>query len=259
MLDKKVVIITGASSGIGAEMAVLLSKSGAIPVLMARSLSKLNEVAKRIEGEHAIFQLDVTSPEGIKVVMEQVLTKYGKIDILINNAGFAVFDSFEAAKLEDFEEMMNVNYMGLVRCTKAVLPAMLKQDSGHIINIASIAGKVGVAKSSGYAATKHAVLGFTNSLRQELMGTSHIIVSAINPGPIRTSFFDKADRTGNYLNNLPQWIILQAEQVAKAVLKVIQQKKVEKDMPRIAGWGAKLLQMMPRSWDSLTSKLTNKK
>src|SRR5690554_4845151 len=111
MLHNKIVVVTGASSGIGAEMAVLLSANGAIPILMARSLSNLHNVGKRIKGEHAVYQLDVTSNDDVKTVMEQVITRFGKIDILINNAGFAIFESFEHAEIEDLEDMMNVNYM----------------------------------------------------------------------------------------------------------------------------------------------------
>jgi short-subunit dehydrogenase len=260
MLQDQIIVITGASSGIGAEMAVLLSEQGATPVLLARSTAKMNEVAKRIKGSCAIYELDVTSADEVNLIMEQILQRFGRIDVLINNAGFGVFETIEDTTLHHFEEMMDVNYMGMVRCIKAVLPSMLDRKKGHIINIASIAGKIGVAKSTGYAASKHAVLGFTNSLRQELLSQQQpIYVSAINPGPIDTPFFDRADPSGKYLERLPRWFILESQQAAQAVLNVIQHKQAEKNIPWIGGIGAKFLQMVPRSWDRWLYKFTNKK
>jgi short-subunit dehydrogenase len=258
MLQGKIVVITGASSGIGAEMAVLLAKYGAVPVLIGRSLSKLKQVVNRINSEHSIYEMDVTSNEQVSETISEILKRYGQVDILINNAGFAVFGTLENASLEQFEQMMDVNYMGLVRCTKAILPSMLQRGSGHIINIGSIAGKMGLAKSSAYVATKHAVLGFTNSLRQDLFGTN-IYVSVLNPGPIHTPFFETADPSGNYLKSLPKWYILKPEQVAKAVLDIIVHKRSERTIPRMAGIGVKLLNLFPGSLERLVYKLTNKK
>ena len=154
----RIVVVTGASGGIGAELAVLLSARGAVPVLLARRTDKLAETAARLAGEHAIYPLDVTSTEQVTAVMDDIRRRYGAIDVLVNNAGFAFFEPFAEAPLEHFERMMDVNYMGVVRCTKAVLPDMLKRGKGHIVNIASLAGKIGTAKSTGYSASKHAVI-----------------------------------------------------------------------------------------------------
>ena len=110
----------------------------------------------------------------------------GRIDILVNNAGFGIFKTFEDASMDEVKDMFQVNVFGLVACTKAVLPYMVNKNEGHIINIASLAGKL-QPEISAYAATKHAVLGFTNSLRMELANTD-IYVTAINPGPIDTNF-----------------------------------------------------------------------
>ncbi|TVY09032.1 SDR family NAD(P)-dependent oxidoreductase [Paenibacillus cremeus] len=253
----KIAVITGASSGIGAIMAKLLAARGAVPVLMARSETKLAEAAKPIEGPHAVYVLDVTSADQVAHTMEQVIARYGRIDILINNAGYGVFDSFVSASLEEFEQMMDVNYMGTVRCTKAVLPHMLKQGSGHIVNVASMAGKIGSAKSSGYSATKHAVLGFTNCLRQELVGTG-VELSAINPGPIDTPFFDIADPSGTYVKNV-KWFMLKPEKVAGQVLNAIERRLPEVNLPLTAAAGVKLYQLFPRLFDRIAYKLLNKK
>lgn len=253
----KVAVITGASSGIGALMAQMLAARGAIPVLMARSEAKLTEVAAGLQGEHAVVRLDVTDAEQVQAAMGKVLEKYGRIDILINNAGYGVFESFVTASLEEIEGMMDVNYMGTVRCTKAVLPYMLEQRSGHIVNIASMAGKIGSAKSTGYSATKHAVLGFTNCLRQELVGTG-VGISAVNPGPIDTPFFDKADPSGNYVKNV-KWFMLRPEVVASKVLDAIEKRIPEVNLPLTASAGVKLYQLFPRMFDKIAYRLLNKK
>lgn len=117
----------------------------------------------------------------------EILAAYGRIDILLNNAGYGKFAGFTEMEAQEFDDMMDVNYMGIVRCTKAVVPHMLQRGSGQIVNVASMAGKIGTARSVAYTATKHAVLGFTNALRQELR-KSGITVSAVNPGPIATDF-----------------------------------------------------------------------
>ncbi|MDQ1912209.1 SDR family oxidoreductase [Paenibacillus sp. GD4] len=253
----KIAVITGASSGIGAIMAQMLAERGAIPVLMARSESKLAEVSAGLRGEHAVYRLDVTDTDQVMAVMDKVLERYGRIDILINNAGYGVFDKFIDASLDEIEQMMDVNYMGTVRCTKAVLGRMLRRRSGHIVNIASMAGKIGSAKSTGYSATKHAVLGFTNCLRQELVGTG-VGLTAINPGPIDTPFFDIADPSGNYVKNV-KWFMLKPEKVAAKVLESIERRTPEVNLPLTAAAGVKLYQLFPRLFDRISYKLLNKK
>ncbi|WP_040950249.1 SDR family NAD(P)-dependent oxidoreductase [Gorillibacterium massiliense] len=256
-LDGKVAVITGASSGVGAIIARDLAEIGAIPVLAARSEAKLQKVAAAIKDEHACYVLDVRSDEQVREVMDAVRARYGKIDILINCAGFGVFEYTVNTSLHTFEDMMDVNYMGTVRCIKDVLPHMLEAGNGNIVNLASMAGKLGSAKSSGYAASKHAVLGFTNSLRQELAGTG-VRLSAINPGPIDTPFFETADPTGGYVNSI-KWMMLPPERVSAAVIKAIVKGKDETDMPRIAAFGIKLYQLFPRLADRYAARLFNKK
>jgi len=256
-LQDKIVVVTGASSGIGAVTAEMLARKGALPILMARSEDKLNAIRSRLSGPSDSYVLDVTSTEQVFSVMEQVIARYGRIDILINNAGYGVFEPFLEAPLERIWDMMDVNYMGTVRCTKAVLPHMLRSGRGHIVNIASMAGKIGTAKSSGYAATKHAVLGFTNSLRQELAGTG-VRLSAVNPGPVDTPFFDRADPTGNYVSNV-RWFMIKPERVALAVLNAIERGKAEIDLPLTAAAGIKLYQLFPRLFDRIAGRLINKK
>ncbi|AWB45840.1 oxidoreductase [Paenibacillus sp. CAA11] len=257
MLKNQVIVITGASSGIGAETARLLSEQGAKVILAARSLDKLEAVGRTLKGPYEIIELDVGSDASVGHAFEQIWASNPRIDCLLNNAGYGRFERFVDTTVSEFEDMMNVNYLGIVRCTRAVLPRMLEQGGGQIVNVASMAGKLATAKSTAYSATKHAVLGFTNALRQEVRGTG-IVISAVNPGPIDTPFFTLADPGGDYVKNVG-WMMMKPQRVSKAIVKVIERRKAEVDLPWIAGFGTRLYQLVPRLADKLTYKFINKK
>lgn len=256
-LQGRIVLLTGASSGIGALAARMLAERGAVPVLAARSKERLAEVSASIRGEHAVVCCDVRSAESVSAAAQLALDRYGRIDALVNNAGFGEFRSFADTGLADFEAMMDVNYMGVVRCCKAVYPHMRRAGAGHIVNVASIAGKIGTAKATGYAASKHAVLGFTNSLRQELRGTG-ILVSALNPGPIDTPFFDRADPGGTYKRNIRRFI-MQPEKVAAALVRLLETGRPERDLPWASAAGARLIQLFPTWTAGVAARILNKK
>ncbi len=256
-MKDKVVLISGASSGIGAWTAALLAEKGAIPILTGRNRARLEEEARRIKGKCAYYVMDVTKQEQIDQTVEAIIRKYGKIDILLNNAGYGQFESFADMPAESFSAMMDTNYMGIVRCVKAVLPQMLKRGSGHIVNIASMAGKIPSAKSTSYTATKHAVLGFTNSLRMEMRPLG-IAVSAVNPGPIDTAFFTLADPSGSYVSNV-RWFMMKPRYVAKKIVSVMERRKEEVDLPLAAAIGIKLYGIVPRFADRVFGGLFNRK
>ncbi|MDO7907026.1 SDR family oxidoreductase [Paenibacillus sp. JX-17] len=256
-LKDRVVFITGASSGIGALSASMLQEKGAIPILAARSREKLEKISQTLQGPHEIKVLDVTDSEQVERVFADVYQKYGRIDILLNNAGYGKFEYATEMSVTEFEDMMDVNYMGLVRCTKQVLPHMIEQRYGQIVNVASMAGKIGTAKSASYTATKHAVLGFSNALRQELRGTG-ITVTTINPGPIDTPFFEMADPSGNYVNNV-KWMLMKPESVSGHIVKAIEKRKEEVNLPRLASAGVWLYQLFPRLADRLTQGIMSQK
>lgn len=238
-------------------MAKMLAERGAIPVLTGRNISKLKEISAAIKGKSSFYQMDVTDNEQVKRTVEAVIAEYGKIDVLLNNAGYGKFENFMSMNVESFEQMMDTNYLGIVRCTKAVVPHMVKQGSGHIVNIASLAGKIGTAKSTSYTATKHAVLGFTNALRMELREQG-IQVSAVNPGPIDTPFFSLADPSGSYVKNV-NWFMMKPEYVVKKIIRLIERRKAELDLPKTAAFGIKLYQMLPRTIDRLFGGMLNRK
>ncbi|REK75827.1 SDR family NAD(P)-dependent oxidoreductase [Paenibacillus paeoniae] len=257
MLKDKIVLISGASSGIGAIIALMLADRGAIPVLTGRNIERLKKHAASIKGECAYYVMDVTKTQDVENTVNAVIAKYGKIDILLNNAGYGQFETITSMPVERFEAMMDTNYMGIVRCVKAVLPHMQKRGQGHIVNVASMAGKIGSSKSTSYSATKHAVLGFTNSLRMELRPQG-IHVSAINPGPIDTEFFALADPSGSYVKNV-SWFMMKPEYVSRAIVRVMEKRTAELDLPRTASIGIKLYGLFPRIADKLFGGLFNKK
>jgi short-subunit dehydrogenase len=260
-LVNKTVIITGASSGIGERIAAKVAERGGRPVLLARSSEKLAAICQSINEKASVdcryYPLDVSDFHQVKTVFAKIAQDVGRIDILVNNAGFGLFDSFAESDLEDIKAMFNVNVFGLMACTKEVLPFMLERNSGHIINIASQAGKLATPKSSGYSATKHAVLGFTNSLRLELTQTN-IFISAVNPGPIETNFFNLADKTGNYVKNVKKFM-LRSDDVAEKIVQLMIKPKRELNLPQWMNAGSVLYNLFPNLAEKLTGKLFNMK
>jgi short-subunit dehydrogenase len=257
----KYIVITGASGGIGKALALEVAKRGATPVLLARSLDKLEQTANEIKRTTGIsapfYRLDVRSREDVEAVIDKLLEQIPAIDVLVNNAGFGIFDEVHAMSLDDMREMFEVNVFGLIACTRKVLPMMLDQNSGHIINIASQAGKLATPKSSVYSATKHAVLGFTNSLRMEMHDTG-IHVTAVNPGPIRTNFFDIADSSGNYKKKVDKWM-LDPDMVAKEIADAMYTNKREINLPGWMSIGSKLYQLFPGLVEKFAGKAFRQK
>ncbi|WP_078379925.1 SDR family NAD(P)-dependent oxidoreductase [Sutcliffiella halmapala] len=260
-LQGKYVVITGASGGIGKTLALEVAKRGANPILMARSLDKLEQVSSQIKmntGRDVLFfPLDVGKRQDIEETFTKLLTEIPTVDVLVNNAGFGIFDEVHNLSLDDMQGMFEVNVFGVIGCTKMVLPTMLKQNSGHIINIASQAGKLATPKSSVYSATKHAVLGFTNSLRMELHDSA-IHVTSVNPGPIRTNFFDVADATGQYKQKVDKWM-LDPEKVANEIANAMLTNKREINLPGWMNMGSKMYQLFPGLVEKFAGKAFRQK
>ncbi|WP_459499565.1 SDR family oxidoreductase [Bacillus sp. C1] len=260
-LQEKVIVITGASSGIGEQIAMQVASQGAVPVLIARTEAKLQKLAEKIQTTYNTpcyyYVLDVSKEEAVHIAFAKILTDVGQIDILVNNAGFGIFKTFEEASMGEVKDMFEVNVFGLVACTKAALPHMVARNSGHIINVASLAGKIATPKSSAYAASKHAVLGFTNSLRMELSNTN-IHVTAINPGPIDTNFFEIADQSGTYVKNMGRYM-LKPTYVAEQIVKAMHTKKREVNLPKWMSVGPKLFALFPGIFERVAGKSLSKK
>ncbi|MCK4259183.1 MAG: SDR family oxidoreductase [Halanaerobiales bacterium] len=185
----KNVLITGASSGIGATIALMLSKKGFEVWGTTRNLSKVQNLSKELQKNVHFIQMDVTDDESVRKGVEEFFKEAGKIDILINNAGYGVYGSAEEFPVEDAKRIFDANYFGALRVIQAVLPTMRKQREGLIINITSLAGVFVIPFQIHYSASKFALEALTEGLRQELRPFG-IKVVAIQPGDIKTNFND---------------------------------------------------------------------
>ncbi len=204
-------IVTGASKGIGRAIALTLSTHGVNVVLAARSADMLAGIQKQISnsgGSSIAIPTDVTSESSVQNLINETIVKFGTVDILINNAGVGKFSNVVDMKTEEYDRMMDVNLKGVFLCSRAVLPAMIKQQKGEIINIASLAGKNSFAGGSVYSASKWGLIGFARSLMLEVRD-HNIRVVTISPGSVNTHFADKE-------TNEPQ--IIQPQDVADTVL-----------------------------------------
>lgn len=187
-IDEKVAIVTGASSGIGEATAHTLATLGASVVLAARRKTELEALAKEIEsngGEALVVQTDVSHEEDIDELIETTLSKFGHIDILVNNAGVMLLERIDQASRDNFQQMVDVNLLGVMNLIHATLPHMQNQEGGHIVNISSAAGRRTSPKSSVYNATKFGVNAFTDALRKEVT-TEGIRTTLIEPGIVDT-------------------------------------------------------------------------
>lgn len=226
----KVVVITGASSGIGEASAIQFAKSGANVVLVGRRNEKLLEVEKKLSDYNVstlVCPCDVSNKLEVKEMSMKVHERFGKIDILINNAGFAIYGKVSDLDIEQIESQMQTNYFGMIYCTKNFLKKMLEQKSGHIVNIASVAGSFGLPGIASYCASKFAILGFSESLQHELKGTG-VGITVVSPIMVNTNFFDNSSFASMIKYSQTA---LNANTVAKAILKAANSSRLEIIVP----------------------------
>ena len=190
-LKNKVVWITGASSGIGQALAFAMAKEGAKLVLSSRRDQELKKVAKKCASDVLILPLDLSNSSNFKDLTQQVLEHFGSIDVLINNGGISQRSEAAQTSLEVDRKLMEVNYFGATALTKAVLPIMQQQKSGHLVAISSLSGKFGFFLRSAYSASKFALVGFYESLRLE-EEKNNIKVSLVFPGFVQTNISQNA-------------------------------------------------------------------
>lgn len=217
-MTKEITVITGASKGIGEAIAYKFSKEGHHIVLIGKNEDKLKSVAEKIismGGSAEFYAGSVSDKTFVDEFTSKVISKYGKIDHLINNAGIMVIKKFVDASIDEFKSQMETNMYGVFLCTKAVVAKMIERKTGSIINISSLAGKNSFVGGTMYSTTKHALMGFTKSLMLELR-EYNIRVAAVCPGSVKTDLL---------LNSpmMPQNSekILQPEDVAEVVLSII--------------------------------------
>ena len=242
-LRNKTVVITGASSGIGRAAALEFARRGANLVIAARRAELLDEVAAECRKLGVMCRTvvtDVTKPEECRRLMETA----GDVDVLVNNAGFAIFDAIETARPEDFDSMMQTNYLGAVWCSQAALPGMLRRGSGTIVMVASIAGMMGYARMGGYCATKFAMIGFAEALRDEVIGRG-VRVAIVCPGTTDTAFFVKAER-GKMPGASRLILAVRPEHVARTICASAEDGKFRRVVPFGAAVFMRLKEFAPR-------------
>ena len=226
MIKDKVILITGASSGIGFSTALALSRAGATIVAGARRLDRLENLKKVVEeqnGKILVNQLDVTNKEGCTQFTNSAINEYGRVDVLINNAGLMPLSFIKNLKIDEWDRMVDVNVKGVLYTTASVIPHMLANKSGHIVNISSIAGRIVFPAGSVYCATKHAVTAFSEGLRQELSQRSNIRVTCIEPGVVDTELNNTITDSSlqGFIETVKKMQPLQAQDISNAILYAI--------------------------------------
>ncbi len=225
-LRQKIVLITGAARGMGKRHAENFCREGAIAVITDIDRDELQKTADELKAkgyEVYPYRHDVSDREDCFSLVEKVTREVGPIDVLVNNAGIteclAVLDLSERS----LRRMMEVNYLGQVWMMQAVVPEMVRRGSGHVVNLCSVAGKTGTAKMGGYCATKFALIGITDAIRQELHGTG-VDFTIVNPGYVSTGMFE-----GAKLPVITGW--QDPDKVSKALVKAVKKNKAEICVP----------------------------
>ncbi|WP_316744285.1 SDR family NAD(P)-dependent oxidoreductase [Pedobacter antarcticus] len=190
MSNQKVWFITGASKGLGLALAKLVLSNGDKVVATSRRVKELEELISPAAENFLPLNVDITSDEAVRRAIEQSIAYFGKLDIVVNNAGYSLVGSMEEMSDQEFRETLDVNLFGTVNVIRNVMPYLRKQHSGHIINISSNAGYVGFANATSYNAAKFAVVGLSEALAQEVSAFG-IKVTLVAPGQFRTNFMEK--------------------------------------------------------------------
>jgi short-subunit dehydrogenase len=251
-LNGSVAVITGASSGIGLAVAELLAREGVAVVLGARRVDRLEAAVSRIRaagGRAESVPMDVTQGPDLVELVSRAQHAFGRLDIMICNAGFGYYGTVEEMDPEVMRRMMDVNFMGTFHGTRAALPVFRQQGHGHLIFVSSIAGKRGIPFMSGYSATKAAQAAFAESLRSEFAGTA-IHVSAVFPVSTTTEFREAMERDfGHQVSGLgPKQTV---DHVARAIVQVLRRPAAEVYPHRAARGLAILNAVAPAFTDGL--------
>ena len=222
MLNEKLVLVTGASRGIGQAIALTLGKSGATVIGTATSEEGANKISKIFTENNILgkgMMLNVTDNEQISELLKSITAEYGSVDILVNNAGITRDNILVRMKEDEWDDIINTNLSSVYKMSKAVLRGMIKKRSGRIISITSVVGAMGNAGQSNYAAAKAGIMGFTKSLAREV-GVRGITVNAIAPGFIQTDMTDKLteDQKVALASQIPMARLGTVDEIAQSVL-----------------------------------------
>jgi NADP-dependent 3-hydroxy acid dehydrogenase YdfG len=232
-LQEVVALVTGASSGIGEATAAVLAQEGARVALVARRKDRLDALAERIGGDRSlVIEADVTDPGQATGAVERTVSELGRLDILVNNAGVMLLGPIVDAPVEEWERMVHLNLLGLLYCTHAALPHLLRaadtepRSVADVVNVSSVAGRVARLNSGVYNATKHGVGAFSESLRQEVTAR-HVRVTLIEPGATATelAFQNRPEILEGMTQTFGGIEIMHAEDIAEAIRYAVTQPR----------------------------------
>eukprot|EP01107_Rhizomastix_libera_P006980 TRINITY_DN21210_c0_g1_i1.p1 TRINITY_DN21210_c0_g1~~TRINITY_DN21210_c0_g1_i1.p1 ORF type:complete len:248 (-),score=-8.10 TRINITY_DN21210_c0_g1_i1:168-911(-) len=228
-LKEKIAIVTGASSGIGEATAKALAAQGAKVVLVARRADRIEKLKYEIEengGKALAFVGDVTDKNRMDEIVSIVIAEFGKIDILVNNAGIMPLSFVKNLHLQEWNNMVDVNIKGVMNCTAAVLPNMMDNKNGHIVNVSSVAGRKIFPGAAVYCATKFAVNAFSEGLRMELSKYQNIRVTVVEPGAVSTelqSTITDEELMNSMMSRYKDMKFLKPEDIAAGVVYAVSQ------------------------------------
>jgi NADP-dependent 3-hydroxy acid dehydrogenase YdfG len=254
----KVVLVTGASGGIGRAVALAFAREGAQLLLAARSVNRLTQVENEVRdlGSEALsVPTDVTSQDAVTALVEAAMNRFGRIDVLVNNAGIGKVGGIESAAFEDnVRQTMQASLFGMIHLTQRVLPILRQQGSGTIVNMSSVMGRKAFARFGSYAIVMHAVSAFSDSLRQEVAG-SNIRVSVIHPALTATGLLREAaeaEMPPPFRHMTP----LSSDEVARAVVAAVRRRRRRVVLPRTAHMLLLGEALSPRVGDLIATALT---
>jgi hypothetical protein len=244
IFNDKTVIVTGASEGVGAAAARMFADAGANLMLVARSRKNLEAIADELRDKARIeiFPMDVSDADSCVDLFKKTLFEFGRIDVLVNNAGFHARGNVESSSAEDLVRTIDVNLRAPIMLMRLALPHIRESGGGAIINVASLAGRTPVPGSAAYSASKFGLRAFTFSLAEEIR-ESGIKLAVVSPGPIATQFIlADIDKTSDLTFSQP---MSSAEEVAQAILDLCGNNQREQSIPAISGILTTLTYLMP--------------
>ncbi len=250
----RTIIITGATGGLAQEIIKQLPDDQLI--LTGRSLEKLTALYQT-RPRTKLVQLDLTDHQALESFVIETYAEFKQVDILINNAGFGDFKPFDQVTDCEIKAMFDIDVFALMTLSRLVGQRMKEQGQGQIVNVSSVLGLMATSKSTVYAAAKFAVTGFSSALRLELADYG-VVVTTVNPGPIRTGFFDQADPSGDYLKRVDRYA-LNPDQVATRIVANLGRNKRDITLPLILKLAHRFYTLFPTLGDYLARKAFNYK
>ncbi|HVN42211.1 MAG TPA: SDR family oxidoreductase [Steroidobacteraceae bacterium] len=257
--DGQTVLVTGASSGIGREAALAFAAAGANVVLVARraaTLAKVAAAARKAGAEALVIPTDVTKPASVEACFRKAVARFGRVDVVVNNAGVMIPATVPDLRPDDLRRMLEVNLFGALAVMQSAVRQMRRQGGGHIVNVGSLAGRRGFSPLGGYSATKFALVGLTEALRTELRGEP-VYVSLVLPGVVETPMAEEASARGPAAGLWPRRLTMPPSWVVWAIFAAIRLRLAEVAVPPGTALIGKLASLAPGAADAVLGLATD--